>query len=386
MFALDMLTFSKNILLIAGETSGDILAAHLLKGLRAQGCDLPVWGIGGPQLHEQGMECIETIDALAVRGYAEVLGALPRLWHLRKHVLAQAASRKPSLCITVDAPDFNLACAAKMKALGVPTLHFISPSIWAWRRERMAKIKASIDHMLCVFPFEAPLYQAAGVASTYVGHPMAQTIALEPDKRAARKKLGLAHDAKVIGLLPGSRVAEVKHILPRILAAAVIMQRRNPALKFVLPMASKALATHIQACMTDADVHALNIQCLSGQASCVFAAADLAIIASGTATLEAALYKLPMVITYVMPASSWAMMGHKGYQPWVGLPNILCESFVVPELLQSSATPQALAEAALKLLDDPTACEKIVQQFEVLHQSLRCDTQSLAARAVMRML
>ena len=377
---------SQNILLVAGETSGDILAAHLLQGLREHGCAAHVWGIGGPQLASQGMECVASIDALAVRGYAEVLGALPRLWHLRKSLLSKAASRKPSVCITVDAPDFNLALAGKMKAFGVPTLHFISPSIWAWRRERMAGIKAAVDQMLCVFPFEADLYQTAGVPATYVGHPMAQTVPLHPNKAAARAKLGIDQATPLIALLPGSRAAEIKFILPRLLGAALKMQQKNAALQFVLPIASDALRQQVAMCIQDEKAQSLVIHCLQSQANLAYEAADVGIIASGTATLEAALYKLPMVITYAMPVSSWMMMGHKGYLPWVGLPNILCGEWVVPELLQVAATPQALADAALLLLDAPQKREAIAARFNDLHQRLRCDTQALAARAVIRML
>lgn len=363
-----------------------MLAARLLQGLRAQGCEASVWGVGGPRLAAQGMECVVSIDALAVRGYTEVLGALPRLWHLRKSLLAQAAWRKPSLCITVDAPDFNLALAAKMKQLGVPTLHFISPSIWAWRRERMAGIKAAVDHMLCIFPFESEIYRQAGVSASYVGHPMAQIVPMRPDKLEARSKLGLSADATLVALLPGSRASEVKYIFPRLLAAAKIMRQTNPLLRFVFPIASSTLNAQVEACISSAKAQDLNILFLQGQANLAFAASDVAIVASGTATLEAALYKLPMVITYAMPASSWFMMNNKGYLPWVGLPNILCQDWVVPELLQSAATPQALADAALKLLNDPERCAAIAQRFEVMHNSLRCDTQALAARAVMRML
>lgn len=375
-----------NILLVAGETSGDMLAAHLLQGLQAQGCHAEVWGIGGPKLAAQGMDCVFSIDALAVRGYTEVLGALPRLWHLRKSLLSMAAARKPTVCITVDAPDFNLALAAKMKALGVPTVHFISPSIWAWRRERMAGIKAAVDHMVCVFPFEAALYQAAGIGASYVGHPMAQSIPLEMNKSAARAQLGLPASGPVIALLPGSRASEVKFILPRLLGAAQKMLDQSPELTFVLPIASEALRAQVAECIKAEAAENLPLQCIQGQANTVFAASDVGLVASGTATLEAALYKLPMVITYAMPASSWVMMGHKGYLPWVGLPNILCNEWVVPELLQSAATPQALADAALGLLHSPQQRAAISQRFDRLHRELRCDTQTLAARAVMRFL
>ncbi len=377
-----------NILLIAGETSGDMLAAHLLKGLRLAGCILPVWGVGGPALLAQGMECVESIDALAVRGYAEVLGAFPRLWHLRRTLMAQAATRLPSLCITVDAPDFNLAFAAKMKALGVPTMHFISPSIWAWRRERLAGIKAAVDHMVCVFPHEPALYQAAGIPTTYVGYPLAQSIAMQPDKAAARSALGIANDVPLVALLPGSRAAEIQYILPRLLDAASQIQAQHANVHFVMPIASPALEGQVYALLAQylANKPFLSIQTTLGKAGTVFAAADVGIVASGTATLEAALYKLPIVITYVMPRSSWAMMGHKNYLPWVGLPNILCNEWVVTEWLQDAATPDNISHAALTLLSDSSAQTRMKQRFTQLHHTLHCDTQALAARAVLRML
>jgi lipid-A-disaccharide synthase len=376
----------RNILLLAGETSGDILAAYLLQGLRAQGCDVPVWGVGGPQLAAQGMECVASIDELAVRGYAEVLGALPRLWYLRRELMTQAAQRRPSLCITVDAPDFNLVFAAKMKVLGIPTVHFISPSIWAWRRERMVGIRSAIDHMLCVFPFEPVLYHKVGIPATYVGHPMAQIVPMNPNKIDARNALGVQQDATLVALLPGSRLAEVQHILPRLLEAARLMHASNTDLKFILPIASVALQLQVNTLLSVPTMHDLPIKTVLGQAGAVFAAADIGMIASGTATLEAALYKLPMVITYAMPRSSWAMMRHKNYLPWVGLPNILSHEWVVPELLQDDATPQALAQITIDLLNDSARMTSIRERFITLHESLRCDTQTLAARAIMRML
>ncbi len=378
-----------SILLVAGETSGDILAAHLLQGLRQQGCDLPVWGIAGPKLAALGMECVENIDALAVRGYTEVLGALPRLWALRRQLMSQAATRRPKLCITVDAPDFNLGLAAKMKALGIPTIHFISPSIWAWRRERLAGIQAAVDTMLCVFPHEPALYQAIGMAAQYVGHPMAQTIPLLLDRVDAKARLSaISHQpnsvlaSRIVALLPGSRASELGYILPRQLAAAHLLAQRDPMLSFVLPVASDALMLHTQSLLQQ--YPHLPITLLRGQADLALSCADAALIASGTATLEAALYRVPMVICYAMPYVSWLLMRHKNYLPWVGLPNILCQEWVVPELLQDAASPQALADAVWMLLNDAPRCAAIQQKFHDLHLHLKADTATLAARAVLR--
>jgi lipid-A-disaccharide synthase len=382
---------NNTLLIVTGETSGDILAAHLLQGLREQGCDLPVWGIGGPKLANLGMDCVETIDALAVRGYAEVLGSLPRLLALRRSLMTQAALRRPRLCITVDAPDFNLALAAKMKMLGIPTIHFISPSVWAWRRERLATIQQSVDTMLCVFPHEPALYHAVGMSAYYVGHPMAQSIPLTIDKINAKIRLlaiaskhALNSQARIVALLPGSRASELKYILPLQLAAAQLLSARDSHLHFVLPVASDALMAQAQTLLLA--YPQLSITVLRGQAGLVLAGADIALIASGTATLEAALYRVPMVICYAMPHISWWMMRNKNYLPWVGLPNILCQDWLVPERLQEAASPQNLANDVWDLLNDAPRCTLIRQRFHNLHLSLKADTAALAARAVLRRL
>ena len=373
---------NQNILIVAGETSGDMLAAHVLAGLRQAGCMLTAWGVGGPALSAQGLECVASIDQLAVRGYAEVLGALPRLWHLRKTLMSEAVSRKPLLCITVDAPDFNLVLAAKMKALGIPTVHFISPSIWAWRKERLGGIKAAVDHMICVFPFEPEIYAHVGMSASYVGHPMAQAVPDQIDHAGARAQLGL-NQSHIVALLPGSRASEVRYILPRMLAAAKLMLASQPDLQLILPIAAQGLRPLIEGLVASSG---LKVQLTDGKAYIALSAAHVGMVASGTATLEAALYRLPMVITYAMPRSSWAMMGHKGYLPWVGLPNILANEWLVPELLQDAATPEALARETLALLADPQRCASLQVRFQQIHASLKTDTAALAARAILRML
>ncbi|MEY3996708.1 MAG: Lipid-A-disaccharide synthase [Pseudomonadota bacterium] len=385
--------YCDNILIVTGESSGDILASYLLKGLRQEGCNWPVWGIGGQRLSALGMECVENIDNLAVRGYAEVLPALPRLWLMRRTLMAQAAQRRPRVCITVDAPDFNLTLAAKLKLMGIPTIHFISPSIWAWRRERLINIKSAIDTMLCVFPHEVSLYHAVGMRAQYVGHPMAQAIPLTINRVKAKQNLcDLLLDINqtklipsiitLVAMLPGSRETELNYIFPKQLAAATLLLKKNIHLHFVVPIVSDSLMLEAQKYL--AKYPDLPLTLLRGQAELILSAADVGLIASGTATLEAALYRLPMVICYNMPHTSWLIMRRKNYLPWVGLPNILYQESIVPELLQNAATPAALAEAIWSLLQDTQRMVLMREKFSILHQRLYCNTQSLAARAVIR--
>ena len=288
------------------------------------------------------------------------------------------------MLIGVDAPDFNLGLEERLKAAGVPTVHFVSPSIWAWRGGRIEKIRRSADHVLCLFPFEPQIYARAGIAATYVGHPIADHIPLDVPRAAARAQLGLSDHDTVIALLPGSRRSEIRYIAPSLLAAATLLARQRPGLKFVLPVAPglRALLDPLIA------EHApgLPLQLLDGQSHSALAACDLTLIASGTATLEAALFKRPMVIAYRLHALSWQIMKRLAYQPWVGLPNILLRDFAVPELIQNAATPQAIAAAALEWLDDPVRCEQLARRFTELHHLLRQNTAQRATDAIAQVL
>ena len=295
---------------------------------------------------------------------------------------------RPGVFIGVDAPDFNLGLEADLKAAGIPTVHFVCPSIWAWRADRVEKIRRAADHVLCIFPFEPALLAEHGIAATYVGHPLANVIPLEPDRVTARQKLGLAHDARVVAILPGSRKSEVEYLSPRFFQAAALMQKAYPAMQFVVP-AVPTLHARITTLVDQAGM-AGKIQIVSGQSHTVLAACDATLIASGTATLEAALFKRPMVIAYSMHWLSWKLMQQKQLQPWVGLPNILCREFVVPELLQDYATPQAMAEAMLHWFEamdsNPAKIEALQQRFLALHQTLRRDTSTLATDAIEKIL
>lgn len=367
--------------MVAGEASGDLLAGMLLGGLKTRWPGLKSAGIGGPKMVAQGFDAWWPSDKLAVRGYVEVLSHYPELLGIRNRLTERLLADPPDVFIGVDAPDFNLDLELKLKAQGIRTIHFIGPSIWAWRGERIEKIKRAVDHVLCIFPFEPALYARHGVEATYVGHPLADAIPVEVPRQASRAALGLDGGATVVALLPGSRRAEIQYIAPTLLAAAREMQRRRPELTFVLP-AAPGLRGLIEP-LLQAHAPGVDIRLLEGRSHEALAACDLTLIASGTATLEAALFKRPMVIVYKMHWLSAQIMKFKGgYLPWVGLPNILLEDFVVPELLQNHATPQAIADAGMAWLDDPAACAAVATRFETLHHDLRRNTAQAATDAI----
>ena len=373
------------VAMVAGETSGDLLAGLLLDGLKNAWPDLCAHGIGGAQMAQRGFDAWWPSEKLAVHGYSfEVLRRLREIIGIRKQLRARLLADKPDVFIGVDAPDFNLGLEADLRAAGVKTVHFVCPSIWAWRADRIEKIRRSADHVLCIFPFEPELLARHGIAATYVGHPLAAVIPMQPDRAAARAQLGLAPDAPVLAILPGSRRAEVQYITLGFFQAAALIRQALPAIKIVVPAvpALKARIEHIaQQCgLGDA------LQVVAGQSHTALAACDVTLIASGTATLEAALFKRPMVIGYRMHALSWRLMRRKQLQPWVGLPNILCGEFVVPELIQDAATPPALAAAVLQWFDarhsDPQRITALEQRFTALHHSLLRNTPQLAADAI----
>jgi lipid-A-disaccharide synthase len=379
------MTETRRFSLVAGETSGDLLAGLLLQGLRQRWPDLQASGIGGPSMVAQGFEAWWPSEKLAVRGYIEVLRHYREIVGIRDRLRERLlGADRPDLFVGVDAPDFNLDLEAALKAQGVRTVHFVCPSIWAWRPERVEKIRRSADHLLCIFPFEPELLARHGIASTYVGHPLANLIAQEPDRAMARQTLRLRDDETVVALLPGSRASEVQYLARRFFDAAVLMKKARPTLRFVLP-AVPALRERIgQYAAASGLGDALML--LDGQSHTALAACDVTLIASGTATLEAALFKRPMVIAYNMNWLSWQIMRRKQLQPWVGLPNILSGEFVVPELLQDAATPQALARETLAWLDAPERCTRLQHRFSDLHHLLRRDTARLATDAIEKVL
>ena len=370
--------------LVAGEPSGDLLAGLLLDGLSARWPGAQTAGIGGPQMLARGFESWWPQEKLAVCGYVEVLRHYAEIAGIRRKLKARLLREWPDLFIGVDAPDFNLDLEAGLRGRGIKTVHFVCPSIWAWRADRIEKIRAAADHVLCIFPFEPAILAEQGVAATYVGHPVANVIPQIPDRAAARIALGLPPDAPVVALLPGSRRSEVRALAARFFAAAALMREQMPDLRFVTPVIP-GLRAEIETLLQASEI-AGHVDLVDGQSHTVLAACDATLIASGTATLEAALFKRPMVIAYNMNRVSWHLMHRQQLQPWVGLPNILCREFVVPELLQEAATPTALAEATLDWFRAPEKVAALQQRFTLLHDELRRDTPTLCADAIQNVL
>lgn len=377
------------VAMVAGETSGDLLAGLLLDGLHAQWSGLQGQGIGGPQMERRGFEAWWPSERLAVHGYSmEVLRRLRDILRIRKQLRERLLREPPDVFIGVDAPDFNLGLEADLRAAGVKTVHFVCPSIWAWRADRVEKIRRAADHVLCIFPFEPELLAQHGIAASYVGHPLANVIPMVPDRAGARAQLGLSDEDEVLAILPGSRSAEVAYIASPFFQAAALVRKAHPAIKLIVPAVPGLRERIVQ--LAHASGLGDGVQIVAGQSHTVLAACDATLIASGTATLEAALFKRPMVIGYHMHPLSWWLMRRKQLQPWVGLPNILCRDFVVPELIQDAATPQALCAATLQWLEarthQPEKITALEQRFTVLHESLRRDTSRLAADAIQKIL
>jgi lipid-A-disaccharide synthase len=370
--------------MVAGEASGDLLAGLLLGGMRARWPDLTAQGIGGPKMAAHGFEAWWPHDKLAVRGYVEVLSHYRELVGIRNQLAERVLQAKPEMFIGVDAPDFNLDLETRLKASGIRTVHFVSPSIWAWRGKRIEKIRKAVDAVLCIFPFEPEIYAKQGIDARYVGHPLADAIPLEVPRAASREALGIAADQAVVALLPGSRRSEIQYIAPRLFEAAAEMNRLRPGLRYILPVVPGL--RHLVEPLRKQHAESVTVELLDGRSHEALAACDVTLIASGTATLEAALFKRPMVITYAMHALSWQMMKRMKYQPWVGLPNILLRDFAVPELIQREATPERLAHATLAWLDDPQRCGEVQRRFHALHLELRRDTARAATDAIAEIL
>jgi lipid-A-disaccharide synthase len=374
------------VALVAGETSGDMLAAHLLRAMKQRWPELQAFGIGGPRMAEQGFQAWWPHEKLAVRGYVEVLRHYREIVGIRRELCAKLIADPPDVFIGVDAPDFNLELERQLKAAGVKTVHFISPSIWAWRGERIDLIRAACDRVLCIFPFEPAIYDRAGIAASYVGHPLAAVIPEKPDSQAARARLGLQPDAKVLAVLPGSRASEIQYIAQTFFDAIGGIQAHDDAIETVVPVVSSQRAAVEVALAKSSLKRSPKLHLLDGRSHDALEACDVAMVASGTATLETAMYQRPMVIGYRMHWLSWQLTKRKKYQPWVGLPNIMAERFVVPELIQEACTPQALREAVLDWWRDPNRAQAVREEFAQQARQLRRDTATLATDAIAEVL
>ncbi|MNO86350.1 Lipid-A-disaccharide synthase [compost metagenome] len=368
------------IALVAGEASGDILGAGLMQALKARHPDIRFIGVGGPRMQAEGLDSYFPMERLAVMGLVEVLGRLPELLRRRKELIRTLIDARPDVFIGIDAPDFNLGVELKLRRAGIRTVHYVSPSVWAWRQKRVLKIRDACDLMLTLFPFEARFYEEHAVPVRFVGHPLANTIPLEADRPAARQQLGLPQDAPVVALMPGSRGGEVGKLGALFLDSAEHLLRQCPQLRFVLPCASPERRAQVEQMLAGRE---LPLQLLDGASHEALAACDAVLIASGTATLEALLYKRPMVVAYKLAPLTYRILSHLVKSPYFSLPNLLAGRALVPELIQDAATPEALAQTLLPLLDDSRVQ---TDSFDAIHRTLRQNASEQAADAVLDLL
>lgn len=369
--------------IVAGEPSGDFLGANLMSAMLNRMPSLRFVGIGGPKMQSLGLDSWYPMERLAVRGYVEVLRHYAGLVAMRGHLKTRLLKEAPRLFIGVDAPDFNLALEAGLKRRGIPTIHYVSPSLWAWRGGRIHAMARSADHVLALFPFEERLYREAGVAATYVGHPLADAIEPGDWTHWGREQLKLRHDKRIFAMLPGSRRSELQFHAAIYVKTAQIIARRFPEAQFLVPLVSRETRVLFEAAQYDAHAQDLPMTLMFGHAREALAAADAVLVASGTATLEAALYRKPMVITYLMSPTSWGLISRMRYQPWVGLPNIIAGRFLVPEILQNHATPENLARALINVSLDPAIKRNLPSKFAGMHELLRRNASERAADVVM---
>ncbi len=374
------------IAIVAGEASGDLLGSQVVAGLRARLPQAEFFGVAGPNMIAAGVRALFSLDTLAVRGYVEALRKLPDILRLRRALKARLLAAPPDLYIGVDAPDFNLGLERALRRRGVRTVHVASPSIWAWRGGRIKTIRRAVDHMLVLFPFERAIYERAGVPVTYVGHPLADAIDLEPDTAAARERLRLTRRSPIIALLPGSRDSELELHADLFIATAQRLWQQFPQVHFLVPLASRTTWDLFEAALYRNQAQELPLKILFGHAQEALVAADVVLVKSGTATLETALCKKPMVITYRVPRLTAWLMVKRAHIRCVGLPNVLAGRFIVPELLQDEATPDNLAQAVGNLWRDRRLAQGLAGEFRILHEQLRQGMQARAAEAILPLL
>lgn len=371
--------------LVAGEVSGDMLAARLLAGLRPHLPNARFHGIGGPRMMEQGFVSDVPIETLTVRGLFEIIPRYREIKGIQNRLRDRLIEERPAAFIGADYPGFNLGLEEQLRASGIPTVHFIGPQIWAWRGGRIKKIQRAVSHMLVIFPFEEQIYKDAGVPVTYIGHPLAETIPLVPDVAGARAALGLAADARVVTVMPGSRMGELKYLAEPFVRAAGLLAKRDPGLSFVVPMAGEKQRAYFNEIVAQAGLQGIDLKIVDNSHTAI-AAADAVLVASGTATLEVALFKKPMVIAYKVMRASWEIMRHMAYQPWIGLPNVLAREFLVPELLQHAVSADTLADAVWKQLNDAAGRDRLAARFTEMHHSLLRNSAAVSAEAVLRII
>lgn len=371
------------IAMVAGEASSDLLASHLIKALQRHLPDAEFFGIGGPKMQAVGFKALWPAEKLAVHGYVDALKNYRELSGIRSSLLDLLKKDPPAAFIGVDAPDFSLWLEKRLKDRGIPAIHFVSPSIWAWRKGRLKGIARAVSHMLCLFPFEPELYRAAGVPVSYVGHPLADVFPLAPNREAMRETLQISPGGPVFAFLPGSRQSEVRNLADTYIATAALLHERHPGARFLVPLATRETRLLFEEALRRHAHVDVPIRILFGHAVEAMIAADVVLVASGTATLEAALLKRPMVITYKIGKWSYRLMRRLAYLPWVGLPNVLAGREVIPEVLQDAATPQALADALDGWLADPARVADLTKVFTDMHLQLRQDTAAKAAAAIL---
>ena len=374
----------KTIAIVAGESSGDLLGSHLIRSLKSSRSDLKFIGIAGPKMMKEGAVSLFLMEELSVRGYFEAFKKLFHLIQLRKNLLNQILNQKPDLFIGVDAPDFNFWIERQLKKKGIPVIHFVSPSIWAWRGNRLRKIKKSVDHMLTIFPFEKNIYSKANIQATFVGHPLAEMIPLYSNKKKAQDKLKIIKATKVIALLPGSRQGEVTWHAQLLIDSATEISKRIRDVKFLVPLPTRETYDIFSKTLFKNTHAELDIQLLVGHASDAINAADLVIVASGTATLETALYKKPMIVIYKMSSISWQILKRMRYLPFVSLPNILLNKFIVPELLQSDATSDNISSKAIEILKNAPYRKNLLIQFTKIHHQLKQNTSDRLSKVILK--
>jgi lipid-A-disaccharide synthase len=370
------------IAMVAGEASGDMLAGHLMAALKEKLPEAQFFGIGGPRMESQGFDAWWPLEKLAVMGYVDALKNYREISGIRRQLKKRLLASRPDIFIGIDAPDFNLGLEADLKAAGVLTIHYVSPSIWAWRGGRINKIAKAVSRVLALFPMEPPIYEKARIPVTYVGHPLADAIPLETSKTSVREKLSLPRDVPIFAMLPGSRQGELAMMAGIFVDTAKIIRERLPKAQFIVPLTTRETRLQFEMAIYSHQATDLPFRLLFGHAQDALGAADVALVKSGTATLEAALIKRPMVITYRIARFSHWLMKRMAYLPYVGLPNILSGRFVVPELLQDQATPENLAEALIKLYEDKDGVAEIEAAFTDLHHQLRQNAAEKAADAV----